>query len=804
MPLSSYDLLVCKLIDVLNGDILPLPRWGDEERNEQRVAMAVCEGSGMTPEHWAKLSETEREPWIEKAIERRRGASNHDPGLEQAEVVAQQKFDAAQALVAPVAAERDLRDLLWQAWNQINVPSGRSCDHPVSYRGWCDNLNSFCKVVMHEAATREGLLGRFLEAQSPNHSEQIALDLLRAGLLDSEQGIGRELAKLAQSDDLDWMKVFDADDLLHRILDPESARAQAADGSETVPIVTRFVAAAAKHNKAADEFERRMRDRGKDPALVRAIERGDWGKKNDAPKNMIFTDDPDWRAYKADAAEFDSLKREWDDTHPGLFKSFQEWDRAQSAEFQRVYGHFTYLDTSLNEAGQPNNAREFKIAQELKADRERYRREFDEWMTRLCAPPVPVPPGWEGEPPRYEITCLGEVASWLERELEHVRCLQDFKVGMGHDAGIRAINNLYRLFDQLRISDRPNAPTDPLDKIRAEMVLSNLLAWVRTRLSTDAQTKAISANGRPTPEGQTLPISPLDEFRGRVASAYKKLLFALDQDEREPLPDGDDGIPPSRANQLLEELQPLDANSAIGRAYTAARASVPDRDVPLVEEIYTAFWRVVENVMRGRSDAGENYRFQHALTMRPQIDREPSDPQVASPAQAPPVGGNGNMPAAHGEVAAAKPRVTKDQAHLEALRLSRNDRAFKSLSVHEMAERISCSPNTLRGTQFWIDLLKEQPQRQRSKGPTPKAVGLTKAVEANAVQHTELDPLGKLIADEEQAAIDLVRGSGMGDAEKTATIQKLQAGEMTTQQAIDTAKMFEPTSRKPAAPFKIV
>jgi hypothetical protein len=623
MPLSNYDVLACKLIDLLNGDILPLPRWGDPERNQQRIVMAVCEGSAMTPEHWATLGETEREPWVEKTIERLHGRSNS--GLEQAEAIARQEFDAAQELAVPVAVERELRDRLWAAWNQIYVPLGL-CHHPINYRGWSDKLNAFCEVVRREDAKFAGLLDRFTLAQSPNPNEQIALNLIRAGLLDSEQGIGHELAKLAQSDDRDWMKVFNMDDLLYYVLDCKWVGTPTADADPCNGIVVRYTSAAAKFNKAIDVFDRRMRQRGMDPKLVVVIHRGDLGS-GDPPRNVILTDDSDWLAFKLAANDFEALKREWEESHPGMLKGFQDWERAELAEFQRVYGQFSSFDTSVDETGKPNNPQQYQTAQQHNADLARHAKQRREWLEKLCAPPIPVPDGWEGEPPRYEITTLNDAEPWLERELEHVRGMQGFSAAIGHDAGIHAINNLYRLFDQLRISDRPNAPTDPPDKIRVELVLSDLLAWVRTRLSTDAQAKANSANGQPTPDVQTMPTSPLDGFRGRVASAYKKLLFALDQDEREPLPDGDDGIPRSRVNQLLEELRPLDADGAIDRAYKAARANVSDRDVPLVEEIYKAFWRVVENVMRGRSDGGDNYRFQHALTMRPQIDRE-SEPKT--------------------------------------------------------------------------------------------------------------------------------------------------------------------------------
>lgn len=65
---DQYDQLTARLISLLDGDILPLPTFGDLERHEQRIAIAVQEVTGMTPEHWATLDKPSREPWLEKTI----------------------------------------------------------------------------------------------------------------------------------------------------------------------------------------------------------------------------------------------------------------------------------------------------------------------------------------------------------------------------------------------------------------------------------------------------------------------------------------------------------------------------------------------------------------------------------------------------------------------------------------------------------------------------------------------------------------------------------------------------------------
>lgn len=69
MNSANYEHLTARLISLLDGDHLPLPTFWDLERHEQRIAIAVLDATGMTPEHWATLDNPSRGPWIERTIE---------------------------------------------------------------------------------------------------------------------------------------------------------------------------------------------------------------------------------------------------------------------------------------------------------------------------------------------------------------------------------------------------------------------------------------------------------------------------------------------------------------------------------------------------------------------------------------------------------------------------------------------------------------------------------------------------------------------------------------------------------------
>jgi hypothetical protein len=63
---SEYDQLFARLVTLLDGfgqlGVFTLDEW------EERVALADCEASGMTPERWDRLGHQARIPWMEMAI----------------------------------------------------------------------------------------------------------------------------------------------------------------------------------------------------------------------------------------------------------------------------------------------------------------------------------------------------------------------------------------------------------------------------------------------------------------------------------------------------------------------------------------------------------------------------------------------------------------------------------------------------------------------------------------------------------------------------------------------------------------
>jgi DNA-binding MarR family transcriptional regulator len=67
--ITNYDVLCCQLIGLLDESDALLPP-GDPDRNDQRVAIAISESLGITIEHWKSLTTVEREPYLEKLIER--------------------------------------------------------------------------------------------------------------------------------------------------------------------------------------------------------------------------------------------------------------------------------------------------------------------------------------------------------------------------------------------------------------------------------------------------------------------------------------------------------------------------------------------------------------------------------------------------------------------------------------------------------------------------------------------------------------------------------------------------------------
>jgi len=66
--MQDYDFLCVQILDALTGKLLPPTSWHIPERNEQHIAIAVCQTMGMTPERWDRLSKDERLPWLHKTL----------------------------------------------------------------------------------------------------------------------------------------------------------------------------------------------------------------------------------------------------------------------------------------------------------------------------------------------------------------------------------------------------------------------------------------------------------------------------------------------------------------------------------------------------------------------------------------------------------------------------------------------------------------------------------------------------------------------------------------------------------------
>src|SRR5262245_38095037 len=64
----EYDSLSIRILSALTGELLPSTSWHDPEREEQRIAIAVCDATGMSPERWDRLSKDERIPWLHKTL----------------------------------------------------------------------------------------------------------------------------------------------------------------------------------------------------------------------------------------------------------------------------------------------------------------------------------------------------------------------------------------------------------------------------------------------------------------------------------------------------------------------------------------------------------------------------------------------------------------------------------------------------------------------------------------------------------------------------------------------------------------
>ena len=65
---SKEDHLRARIISLLDGDILPLPTFFDLERDNQRIAFAVRDATGVTLEEWARMDKPSREVCLERTL----------------------------------------------------------------------------------------------------------------------------------------------------------------------------------------------------------------------------------------------------------------------------------------------------------------------------------------------------------------------------------------------------------------------------------------------------------------------------------------------------------------------------------------------------------------------------------------------------------------------------------------------------------------------------------------------------------------------------------------------------------------
>lgn len=162
------------------------------------------------------------------------------------------------------------------------------------------------------------------------------------------------------------------------------------------------------------------------------------------------------------------------------------------------------------------------------------------------------------------------------------------------------------------------------------------------------------------------------------------------------------------------------------------------------------------------------------------------------------------------------------QADATARVLAAENAAFTDLTAREWAEKIrevtgkTCSLPTITSTSLWKETMAKT-GRGRSKGKTPRAVGLTEKAESVIGDRRPGDVLEQLAADEEYeagqeetaelaAAIEAVEASGMKDEQKAATLEKLNRGELTAEKAKQLASMFTPKVKRtgPVKRFRTV
>lgn len=138
-------------------------------------------------------------------------------------------------------------------------------------------------------------------------------------------------------------------------------------------------------------------------------------------------------------------------------------------------------------------------------------------------------PGWENAfwplrplHPYNDIKTLADAGPWLEEILQYMRDVQYLAGNVGRDYGRATINNLFRLFDELKTRNRPGRPTDLSDFFKVEAAVSDLVYWLRERLLADGS----PTGGKPKPGRGSKPKETKNDEQPR-SGAEEKIVGAL-------------------------------------------------------------------------------------------------------------------------------------------------------------------------------------------------------------------------------------------------------------------------------------
>jgi hypothetical protein len=98
---------------------------------------------------------------------------------------------------------------------------------------------------------------------------------------------------------------------------------------------------------------------------------------------------------------------------------------------------------------------------------------------------VPVPPGWEGNPPRQAMATLADLDAWLQDQWDFTLATEMGGERYHPDAmeqAARAVRNGYRMLALLGVENRPERPYPVESLAVAKLQLHSLETWVRRKV----------------------------------------------------------------------------------------------------------------------------------------------------------------------------------------------------------------------------------------------------------------------------------------------------------------------------------